>query len=74
LAGISNTEKLAYINQAVQGLESAELSLSGIFSTGVNTLAQINTRSEHTQFFRTTDAQATVVLAHPECSPEVSKK
>ncbi len=64
LASISNEEKLAYFNQAVQGLETEDLRLSGIFSCGSNTVAQINTRSEHAQYFKTSDAQVTVVLAH----------
>jgi PmbA protein len=57
LAEFSNADKLDTFN-------TAELQLSGIFSSGVNTLAQITTRSEHTQFFRSTDAQVTAVLAH----------
>ncbi len=71
LAEIDSAEKLATFNTAVAGLESTQLQLSGIFSSGVNTVAQINTRSEHTQFFRTTDAQVTVVLAHNEQKWEV---
>ncbi|MFH2104118.1 MAG: metallopeptidase TldD-related protein [Chloroflexota bacterium] len=63
LARLSNEEKLAYFNRAVDGLETDDLRLSGIFSSGENTIAQITTRSEHTQFFRTTDAQVTAVLA-----------
>ena len=47
LAQISNEEKLAYLNQAVAGLETDDIRLSGIFSCGANTVAQINTRSEH---------------------------
>jgi PmbA protein len=64
LAQISNDERLAFINSAVEGLESDDLKLSGIFSCGANTIAQINTRSEHAQFFKTSDAQVTMVLAH----------
>ena len=64
LAAISNQEKLAYFNRAVQGLETKDLRLSGIFSCGSNTIAQINTRSEHAQYFQTSDAQVTAVLAH----------
>lgn len=66
LAQISNEERLAYFNQAAEGLETAEIKLSGIFSSGANTLAQINTRSEHTQFFKTSDAQVTAVLSHAQ--------
>lgn len=64
LAALSNAERLAFFNQAVAGLETDEIRLSGIFSCGANTIAQINTRSEHTQYFKTSDAQITVVLAH----------
>lgn len=64
LADFTNADKLATFNAAVTGLESDDLQLSGILSNGVNTLAQISTRSEATQFFRTTDVQVTAVLAH----------
>ena len=56
LAQISNEERLAYFNRAVEGLETEDLKLSGIFSNGSNIIAQINTRSEHTQYFKTSDA------------------
>jgi len=71
LAALSSEEKLAYFNAAAQGLESDEVKLSGILSNGATTLAQINTRSEHTQFFRFSDAQATVVLSHLKLKWEV---
>jgi predicted Zn-dependent protease len=64
LAKISNEERLAFFNTAVDGLETDDIKLSGIFSCGTNTVAQINTRSEHAQFFKTSDAQVTMVLAH----------
>ena len=66
LAGISNEERLEYFNKAAKGLETDDIKLSGIFSNGSNTIAQINTRSEHTQYFRTSDAQVTVVLSHSQ--------
>ena len=56
----SNEERLAYFNQAVAGLETDDIRLSGIFSNGANTFAQINTRSEHTQYFKISDAQVTL--------------
>jgi predicted Zn-dependent protease len=71
LAGISNEERLAYFNKAAQGLETEDIKLSGIFSNGTNTIAQINTRSEHTQYFRTSDAQVTAVLSHAKLKWEV---
>jgi predicted Zn-dependent protease len=64
LAGIGNDERLAYFNQVAAGLETDEIKLSGIYSCGVNTVAQINTRSEHLQYFRSSDAQISVVLSH----------
>jgi len=71
LAGISNEERLAYFNEASKGLETEDIKLSGIFSNGSNTIAQINTRSEHTQYFRTSDAQVTAVLSHIKLKWEV---
>ncbi len=71
LAELSNEAKLEYFNQVAKGLEADEIKLSGIFSCGANTIAQINTRSEHTQFFKTSDAQVTVVLSHSKLKWEV---
>ena len=71
LSKISNEARLHYFNQAADGLESATLKLSGIFSNAATTIAQINTRSAHTQFFRTSDAQATVVMVHEKHKWEV---
>jgi len=71
LAYISNEDRLAYFNQAVAGLESSEIKLSGIFSNGANILAMVNTRSEHAQYFCTSDAQVTIVLAHEGLKWEV---
>jgi predicted Zn-dependent protease len=72
LATLGNQERLAFFNQAVAGLETDEIQLSGIFSCGANTIAQINTRSEHTQTFRTSDAQISTVLSHSALKWEVS--
>lgn len=71
LATISNEERLAYFNQAVEGLETDDIKLSGIFSCGANTTAQINTRSEHLQYFKTSDAQTSIVLSHATLKWEV---
>ena len=71
LATISNEERLAYFNKAVEGLETNEIKMSGIFSCGANTTAQINTRSEHTQYFKTSDAQISIVLSHSTLKWEV---
>jgi len=72
LAGLTNAKKLAFFNQAVKGLETGEIKLSGILSSGTNTLAHIMTRSEHTQYFKTSDAQVTVVLSHARLKWEVT--
>ena len=72
LAALSNEERLAFFNQAVAGMETDEIQLSGIFSCGANTIAQINTHSEHTQYFKTSDAQITIVLSHTGLNWEVS--
>jgi predicted Zn-dependent protease len=72
LAEITNAEKLAYFNQASAGLETDDLKLSGIFSSGTNVLALINTNSEHVQYFATTDAQINIVLSHATLKWEVT--
>lgn len=71
LATLSNEERLAYFNTVAGELESEEIKLSGIFSNGANTLAQINTKSEHVQYFKTSDAQVTTVLSHEKLKWEV---
>lgn len=71
LANISNEERLAYFNQAVEGLESEDIKLSGVFSSGTNITAQMNTRSEHYQYFKSSDAQITIVLSHLQLKWEV---
>jgi len=71
LATLSNQERLSFFNQVAAGLETNEIQLSGIFSCGANTLALINTRSEHTQYFKTSDAQITIVLSHTALKWEV---
>jgi len=72
LARISNEERLAYFNKACAGLETEDLKLSGIFSNGATTFAQINTRSEHVQYMKVSDAQVTLVLAHATLKWEVT--
>jgi predicted Zn-dependent protease len=71
LAGISNDEKLDYFNQAVAGLESEQIKLGGIFSSGRNVIAVMNTKSEHALAFTTSDAQITIVLSHKTLKWEV---
>ncbi len=72
LAGISGEERLAYFNEAARGLESEEIKLSGIFSCGTNVIAQSTTRSDHTQYFKTSDAQVNLVLSHARLKWEVT--
>ncbi|MGE5223778.1 MAG: metallopeptidase TldD-related protein [Omnitrophica WOR_2 bacterium] len=74
LAHLSNEERLDYFNRAVSGLETKDLKLSGILSCGSNTIAQVNTRSEHAQYFRTSDAQVSVVLSHGALKWEVTSE
>lgn len=64
LAEMSSEAKLRYFSQAAGDLETTDLRLSGIFSTGSNTIALMNTLSDHSLYFRTSDAQVTAVLAH----------
>ena len=72
LAALTNQERLDYFNTLAQGLESADVKLSGIFSSGTTTTAQINTANEHTQLFRATDAQITAVLSSESLKWEVN--
>jgi len=72
LAAMIGEEKLAYFNEATKDLETDKITLSGIFSSGTNILAQITTLSEHTQYIRTSDAQVTIVLAHSDLKWEVT--
>ena len=72
LAQISNEERLAYFNQLSAGLENEDVKLGGIFSCGSNTLAHTNTRSEHCQYMRTSDAQVTAVISNNKLKWEVT--
>ena len=72
LASLTNADRLAYFNQVARGLESEDVKLSGIFSNGITTTAQISTTSEHTQYFACTDAQIEVVMAHQQLKWEVN--
>lgn len=72
LASLSNAEKLSYFNEAVSGLETEEIKLSGVFSSGTNILASISTCSDHLQYVATSDAQVTVVLSHVVLKWEVT--
>ena len=60
----TNVEKVKYFNTVTARLEDKDVRLSGIFSNGANTIAAINTASENVLYFKTSDCQVTVVLAH----------
>ncbi|HOE34216.1 MAG TPA: metallopeptidase TldD-related protein [Anaerolineaceae bacterium] len=72
LASTTNAERLEFFNALARGLESEDLKLSGVFSNGITTTAQISTRSEHTQYFACTDAAITAVLSHQTLKWEVN--
>lgn len=72
LAALTNEERLAYFNTLAEGLENDDIKLSGIFSNGTTTTAQISTANEHTQYFRSTDAQVTAVLSSESLKWEVN--
>ena len=72
LAGLTNEERLAYFNTLGEGLENDDVKLSGIFSSGTTTTAQISTANEHFQYFRSTDAQITAVLSSESLKWEVN--
>jgi predicted Zn-dependent protease len=71
LAELSNEERLAYINQAVAGFETAEIQVSGAFSCGANTTALISTRSPYLQYIKTSDAQISIVVSHSRLKWEI---
>ncbi len=71
LANINNDEKLGYFNQAVAGFESDQIKLGGIFSSGMNIIAAMNTKSEHALVFVSSDAQINIVLSHKTLKWEV---
>ena len=72
LSAMGDEQKLKFFNQASAGLEDADILLSGIFSSGTNTIAQITTRSGNTQYFKTSDTQVSMVLAHARQKWEVT--
>lgn len=72
LAALTNEERLAYFNTLAGSLESDDVKLSGIFSSGTTITAQISTASEHSQYFRSSDAQVTAVLSSESLKWEVN--
>lgn len=71
LASLSNEERLAYFNRVAGTLETDDIKLGGIFSSGSNIVAAANTRSEHSIYIKTSDAQVTAVLSHAKLKWEV---
>lgn len=74
LIEMSNEEKLIFFNQVVEGMETQEIQLSGIFSSGANTVALINTTSEHPIYIKTSDAQVSIVLSHSALKWEIQSE
>jgi predicted Zn-dependent protease len=72
LAALSSEDRLEYFNQLAAELETPEIKLSGIFSNGTTTFAQVNTRSEHYLYTKLSDAQITAVLSHSNLKWEVT--
>jgi len=72
LLEMSNSEKLKYFNTVSTRMEDKDIHLSGIFSNGANTIAQINTLSDHCQYFKTSDCQVTAVLSHSSLKWELT--
>lgn len=72
LANLSSEERLAYFNEVSKEFETEDIKLSGIFSNGTNVIALINTHSDNVIYFKTSDAQITVVLSHLKLKWEVT--
>ena len=64
LLKMSPADKLEFINQAVKGLESDSITLSGMFSSGALWQATANTLSDSVLLHATTDAHISLVLSH----------
>lgn len=71
LAGMSNQARLDFINSTCEGLETSDLKLGGIFSSGTNVIAHISTASDKCLFFKFTDAQVNSVLSHERLKWEI---
>jgi len=72
LFSLTQAEKLNYVNKAVEGLESEQITLSGIFSSGAIFQATANTLSDVILFHSVSDAQVSLVLSHSEDKWEVA--
>ncbi len=68
---LSNEDIVAFVNEAVKGLETDDIVLSGNFSSGVTMDASISTATPEVVFTRKTDIGVTLVLSSVERKWEV---
>jgi len=68
---LSNEDIVAFVNEAVNGLETDDIVLSGNFSSGVTMNASISTATPEVVFTRKTDIGVTLVLSSVERKWEV---
>ena len=72
LANMSSTEKLDFINKAINGLENNDIVLSGIFSTGAIWQAFANTLSDNIAYYSISDGQVSFELVHAKEKWEIA--
>jgi predicted Zn-dependent protease len=71
LASMTNSEKLEFLNQVSKGLETPDIKLGGIFSSGTNVQAEVSTLSDKSLYIKFTDTQVNAVLSHEQLKWEV---
>jgi predicted Zn-dependent protease len=64
LARLTPQEQLAFVNEAVAGIEADDLLLSGMFGSGTIRQAAANTLGDDIIFHAGTDAHVSLVLSH----------
>ncbi len=69
---LPNEEIVAFVNEAVEGLETDDILLSGNFSSGVAVNASISTETPEVVFTRKSDIGITLVLASEKRKWEVN--
>lgn len=72
LAEMSKDEMIDFVDQAVLGLETEDIVLSGNFSTGETMLGHMTSLSAEIGFWAATDAQVTLVLSSQKDKWEVN--
>ena len=72
IPALTPEQKLAYVTNAVEGLESDAVVLSGIFASGAVWQATANTLADTVLFHATTDAFVSLVLSHTSEKWEIS--